>query len=256
MLYQTLLGIWQPEDRTLPERLKDYALKAAREGKEETSWLNPHARYEEGLANFIALILNRSTSAEFLESFEAIARRVSLLGALNSISQITFKATLPGVPDFYQGTELWDFSMVDPDNRRCVDYAALASALDAVVKPDWPELVRHWLDGRLKFAWTRELLRLRQLYPDLFAKGDYVPLDVHGRDRDHVIAYARRYERKTAIIAVGRWFGRLTDGGRSWPRSDTIEAEIDLTNVKPNFRRDRISISEYFKELPVAVITD
>jgi (1->4)-alpha-D-glucan 1-alpha-D-glucosylmutase len=256
MLYQTLLGIWQPEDRTLPERLKDYALKAAREGKEETSWLNPHARYEEGLANFIALILNRSTSAEFLESFEAIARRVSLLGALNSISQITFKATLPGVPDFYQGTELWDFSMVDPDNRRCVDYAALASALDAVEKPDWPELVRHWLDGRLKFAWIRELLRLRQLYPDLFAKGDYVPLDVHGRDRDHVIAYARRYERKTAIIAVGRWFGRLTDGGRSWPRSDTIEAEIDLTNVKPNFRRDRISIPEYFNELPVAVITD
>jgi (1->4)-alpha-D-glucan 1-alpha-D-glucosylmutase len=256
MLYQTLLGIWQPEDGSLPERLQAYALKAAREGKEETSWLNPHPRYEKSVTDFIAHILDRSTSAEFLDSFETIARRIALLGALNSISQITLKATLPGVPDFYQGTELWDFSMVDPDNRRSVDYAVRASALDALEKPDWPELVHHWLDGRLKLAWTRELLRQRQLYPDLFAKGDYVPLEVHGRDRDHVIAYARRYGRKTAIIAVGRWFGRLTDGGRSWPRSHTIQAEIDLADMKMNLPHDRISISEYFKELPVAAIID
>jgi (1->4)-alpha-D-glucan 1-alpha-D-glucosylmutase len=256
MLYQTLVGIWQPEDRSLPERLQAYALKAAREGKEETSWLNPHPRYEKSLADFIAHILDRSTSAEFLDSFEAIARRIALLGALNSISQVTLKATLPGVPDFYQGTELWDFSMVDPDNRRSVDYAVRASALEALKKPDWPELVRHWLDGRLKLAWTRELLNLRQLYPDLFAKGDYVPLEVHGQDRDHVIAYARRYGRKTAIIAVGRWFGGLTDGGRSWPRSHTMQAEIDLTDMKMNFPRNRIPISEYFEELPVAAIVN
>jgi (1->4)-alpha-D-glucan 1-alpha-D-glucosylmutase len=199
MLYQTLLGIWQPEDGSLRERLQAYALKATREGKEETSWLNPHPRYEKNVADFIAHILDRSISAEFLDSFEAIGGRIALLGALNSISQLTLKATLPGVPDFYQGTELWDFSMVDPDNRRSVDYAVRASALAALEKPDWPELVRHWRDGRLKLAWTRELLRLRQLYPDLFANGDYVPLEVHGRDRDHVIAYARRYGRKTAI---------------------------------------------------------
>jgi (1->4)-alpha-D-glucan 1-alpha-D-glucosylmutase len=254
MLYQTMLGAWQPEDHTFAERLQAYALKAAREGKEETSWLNPHAPYEEGVAKFIAGILDRSASAEFLDSFEAIARRISLLGALNSLSQITLKATLPGVPDFYQGTELWDFSMVDPDNRRPVDYTVRAAALNELAKPDWPELVRHWPDGLLKFAWTRELLRLRYQYPDLFAGGDYVPLDVHGRDRDHIIAFARRHERNAAIIAVGRWFGRFSDGGRSWPQAQAIEAEIDLTNVKTTFRGNRIPISEFFKELPVAVV--
>jgi (1->4)-alpha-D-glucan 1-alpha-D-glucosylmutase len=127
MLYQTLLGAWQPDDETFPERLQAYALKAAREGKQETSWLNPHAGYEAGLKTFIERILDRSQSSEFLDSLQALARRVSLLGALNSLSQLTLKATLPGVPDFYQGTEFWDFSMVDPDNRRPVDFVARAA---------------------------------------------------------------------------------------------------------------------------------
>src|SRR6202011_5927671 len=118
MLYQALLGAWQPDDKSFRERMQAYALKAAREGKEETSWLNPHVAYEAGVAAFIARILDRSVSAEFISAFEALAQRVALLGALNSLSQITLKATLPGVPDFYQGTELWDFSLVDPDNRR------------------------------------------------------------------------------------------------------------------------------------------
>ena len=254
MLYQTLLGAWQPEDPAFPERVKAYALKAAREGKEETSWLNPHARYEEGLARFIDAVLDRSAAAEFLDSFGAIAHRISLLGALNSLSQITLKATLPGVPDFYQGTELWDFSMVDPDNRRAVDYAIRASALETTEKPDWPELVRNWPDGRLKLAWTAELLKLRREYPDLFAKGDYIPMEVHGRDREHVIAFARRHGRNTAVIAVGRWFGRFTDGGRSWPQTTDMQAEIDVAGVNPDLRPDRIQVSERFEELPVAVM--
>ena len=158
MLYQTMLGAWQPEDPAFADRLLAYALKAAREGKNETSWLNPNTRYEEGVAKFIASTLDRTASAEFIESFEAIACRISLLGALNSLTQVTLKATLPGVPDFYQGTELWDFSMVDPDNRRYVDYAVRATALKALENPDWPEFVRHWPDGRLKLAWTYELL--------------------------------------------------------------------------------------------------
>ena len=255
MLYQALLGAWQPDDPAFVERLQAYALKAAREGKEETSWLNPHARYEEGIATFIARILDRRESAEFLDSFEAIARRISLLGALNSISQITLKATLPGVPDFYQGTEFWDFSMVDPDNRRPVDYAVRASALETLENADWPELIRRWPDGRLKLAWTRELLAMRRQYSDLFAEGDYLPLEVHGRDSDHVIAFARRHGRHAAVIAVARRFGHFTDDGRSWPQAQAMEAEIDLGKAKTNFGRDRIPIAEIFKELPVAVIT-
>jgi (1->4)-alpha-D-glucan 1-alpha-D-glucosylmutase len=170
------------------------------------------------------------------------------------MSQITLKATLPGVPDFYQGTEFWDFSMVDPDNRRPVDYAVRASALERLENPDWPELVRQWPDGRLKLAWTRELLAKRQQYSDLFAGGDYLPLEVHRRDSDHVIAFARRHGRNAAVIAVARRLARFTDDGRSWPKAQAMEAEIDLGKVKQAFRRDRIPISEIFKELPVAVI--
>jgi (1->4)-alpha-D-glucan 1-alpha-D-glucosylmutase len=254
MLYQTLVGAWQPDDPSLPERLKAYAIKAAREGKEETSWLNPHTRYEEGLASFIDGILDRKSSPEFLDSFEAIARRIALLGALNSLSQVTLKATMPGVPDFYQGTELWDFSMVDPDNRRPVDYATREKALAQVGTPDWAELIQHWPDGRLKLGWTHHLLKLRSEYAGLFTDGEYLPLEVHGRHRDHVIAFARRHRQKAAVIAVGRWFAPFTDEGRKWLRPQDIEAEIDLAAVKASLGRDRISTAELFGPLPAAVL--
>ena len=141
MLYQALLGAWQPDDASFAERMQEYALKAAREGKQETSWLNPHAAYEAGVKSFIEKILDPSLSGEFLNALQTLAQRLSLLGALNSLSQITLKAMMPGVPDFYQGTELWDFSLVDPDNRRPVDFAERAGRLDALEKPDWDRLV-------------------------------------------------------------------------------------------------------------------
>ena len=122
--------------------MQAYALKAAREGKQETSWLNPNEAYEAGLQTFLARILDRSVSAEFLDSLETLAQRISLLGALNSLSQITLKATMPGVPDFYQGTEFWDLSLVDPDNRRPVDFAERAAVLAAMETPDWADLAQ------------------------------------------------------------------------------------------------------------------
>jgi (1->4)-alpha-D-glucan 1-alpha-D-glucosylmutase len=254
MLYQALLGAWQPDDPSLLGRLQAYALKAAREGKEETSWLNPHARYEEGVARFIDGILDRTVSSEFLDSFEAIARRISLMGALNSLSQVTLKATLPGVPDFYQGTELWDFSMVDPDNRRAVDYRIRESALKSRETCGWPDLVRKWSDGGLKLAWTRDLLETRQRYHELFAKGDYEPLEVHGPDRDHVVAFVRRDRRNAAVVAVARWFAKLTDSGRVWPENQSIRAEVDLGAAKTFFGGSRVPAAELFNELPVAVV--
>ena len=178
MLYQTLLGAWPlaSPDPSLTERLKAYAVKAAREGKQETSWLNPNEGYEASVCTFIERILDRSTSAEFVESLEQFARRVALLGALNSLSQITLKAMMPGIPDFYQGTEFWDLSMVDPDNRRPVDFDARASVLEQVERPDWQALTQDWSNGHIKLAWTRRLLTLRNEMAEVFASREYEPL--------------------------------------------------------------------------------
>ena len=189
MLYQALLGAWQPDDASFAERMQEYALKAAREGKQETSWLNPHAAYEAGVKDFIEKILDPSLSGEFLNTLQTLAQRLSLLGALNSLSQITLKATMPGVPDFYQGTELWDFSLVDPDNRRPVDFDKRACACSVRSKNrigiGWTQ---DWPSGHLKLAWTRHMLELRTELAGIFADGDYPPLEVSGPHRDHFIA--------------------------------------------------------------------
>ncbi len=152
--------------------------------------------YEDGLKTFVARILDDAISGEFLESLSALARRVALLGALNSLSQLTLKATLPGVPDFYQGTEFWDLSLVDPDNRRPVDFAMRADALSALHAPDWEKLAQSWPDGRLKLAWTAHLLKMRNDLAEVFTNGDYQPLEVSGPHRDHIIAFARRRGQK------------------------------------------------------------
>ncbi len=124
-------GRWRRSTKASSQRIEAYAVKAAREGKLETSWLNPNEDYEEGLRGFVRAILDRKRAGAFLDSFEGFARRAALLGALNSLTQLALKATMPGVPDFYQGTEMWDLSLVDPDNRRPVDFAARQAALAA-----------------------------------------------------------------------------------------------------------------------------
>jgi (1->4)-alpha-D-glucan 1-alpha-D-glucosylmutase len=259
LLYQSLLGAWpftEPDD-SFVERIQAYALKAAREGKEETSWLNPNAAYESGLRDFIARILDPSLSAEFMESLNGLARRVSLLGALNSLSQLTLKATMPGVPDFYQGTESWDLSLVDPDNRRPVDFSARAAVLKFTEEPDWPSLVSNWQNGHVKLAWTRRLLKLRAELADVFTYGEYVPLGVNGRDSDHVVAFARRHGKEAAITIIGRCFERFSEGGRSWPRPEKFEAEVDLAGYHgpaiPDSDRGALPLSAAFHELPAAV---
>ncbi|MCA6118419.1 malto-oligosyltrehalose synthase [Bradyrhizobium sp. WSM 1738] len=258
MLYQALLGAWQSDDASFVERMQEYALKAAREGKEETSWLNPHAAYEAGVKNFIAKILDPSLSGEFLASLQTLALRLSLLGALNSLSQITLKTTMPGVPDFYQGTELWDFSLVDPDNRRPVDFAERAGRLDALKHPDWDRLVEKWQSGHLKLAWTRYLLRLRTEIADVFANGDYEPLQVSGPQADHFIAFARRRGRDAAIVVVTRWFVPFTDGGRHWPHPETYDATLNVGGYAVEGFADadatQLRLSDLLSHLPVGAL--
>jgi (1->4)-alpha-D-glucan 1-alpha-D-glucosylmutase len=260
MLYQALVGAWPAEpDDTFLERMQAYALKAAREGKQETSWLNPNEAYEAGLKTFLGRILDPAMSSNFLEAIGPFAKRVSLIGALNSLSQITLKSTLPGVPDFYQGTEFWDFSLVDPDNRRPVDFATRASLLAAMQRPNWSALSEHFADGHLKLGWTRHLLQLRNELADVFTHGDYVPLEVTGRDCDHVIAFARRHRHDAAIVVVGKSLAPMTQGGRAWPRGEAWEATVIANGFAvdppPNHTTGaEMAVAGLFSELPVAVL--
>jgi (1->4)-alpha-D-glucan 1-alpha-D-glucosylmutase len=258
MLYQTLLGAWQTNDGSFLERMQAYALKAAREGKEETSWLNPHEAYEAGVKAFLARILDPSISAEFLNGLDTLARRLSLIGALNSLSQITLKATMPGVPDFYQGTEFWDFSLVDPDNRRPVDFAERARVLATLETPDWERLAQNWPNGHLKLAWTRHLLKLRAELSDVFANGEYQPLEVSGPHRDHVIAFARRRGRDAAIVVAMRWLATFSDGGRTWPGPESYDAALSVDGYAVQGFADadasKLRISDLLKHFPVAVL--
>jgi (1->4)-alpha-D-glucan 1-alpha-D-glucosylmutase len=256
MLYQSLLGAWPPgqRDDSLLERMQAYALKDAREGKQETSWLNPHPAYETGVQEFLARILDPKVSAEFIDSLQTLARRVALLGALNSLSQITLKATMPGVPDFYQGTEFWDLSLVDPDNRRPVDFAARAKVLAAVETPDWNHLVQRWPDGHLKLAWTRHLLKLRNELADVFADGDYQPLETSGPHRNHVIAFARHHGRDAAIAVVTKTLAPLSQGGRTWPRAADFDGVVELGGYSLEGYAAKAPLSQLFRDLPVAVL--
>ncbi len=260
MLYQALVGAWPlgQRDHSFVERMQAYALKAAREGKQETSWLNPNEAYEAGLRTFIGRILDPALSAEFLGSLETLARRLALLGALNSLGQITLKATMPGVPDFYQGTEFWDLSLVDPDNRRPVDFAERAKILASTEAPDWQRLVQNWPNGHVKLAWTRHLLKLRNELADLFAEGDYEPLQASGPHSHHVIAFARRKGGAAAIVAVAKSFAAFSQSGRAWPRAENYDAALNTSgySVEGFAEADatQLRLSDLFHHLPAVVL--
>ena len=211
------------------------------------------------MRTFIGRILDPAASAEFLDSIGTLARRIALLGALNSLSQITLKATMPGVPDFYQGTEFWDLSLVDPDNRRPVDFAARAAALPALENPDWASLAQHWLNGHIKLAWTRHLLQLRGELAGVFSHGDYQPLEVSGPHRDHVIAFARRRGRDAVITAVARCCATFSQGGRAWPLGQSFDGTVNLRGyavqgIGGKAGNIEVPLSLLFRDMPVAVI--
>jgi (1->4)-alpha-D-glucan 1-alpha-D-glucosylmutase len=255
MLYQALIGAWEGKaDQQFVERMKAYALKAAREGKQQTSWTNPDEAYEKALTAFVEALLDSGRSSAFLKAFGDFAQRTALLGALNSLSQVTLKALLPGVPDFYQGTELWDFSLVDPDNRRPVDFALRQNTLgrDAF-------LPSNWQSGQLKFDLTRRLLDIRRRYGRLFTEGGYEPLAMTGAHAAHVIGFARHSRQQRIVTLVGRHFAKLTDNGRHWP--DQIEARFELErkgqwrNLLTNevFSTDALTLPMTSQKVPVAV---
>ncbi|GAB1716590.1 MAG: maltooligosyl trehalose synthase [Nitrobacter sp.] len=258
MLYQALIGALPLDDiePAFVARMKAYAEKACREAKLQTSWLNPDSVYEDGVRKFLTGILNEHRSPEFLQSLKSFARRTSLIGALNSLTQITLKATIPGVPDFYQGTELWDFSLVDPDNRRPVDFAARQAILDADAT-DMAALAESWKDGRIKLLWTHRLLDMRKRHAKVFTNGDFRPLAVEGAHRRHVIAFARAYRSEAIVVAALRHFAPFTDAGMMWPAFDRLDARVDLGNLAithPAARERKLDLKRLFDRLPAALL--
>ena len=260
VLYQALIGAWPDAiDESFVDRMRAFALKAAREGKQETSWTNPNEAYEAGLAKFVGDLLDENVSAEFLSSFKQFAERTALLGALNGLSQLALKVLTPGVPDFYQGTELWNLSLVDPDNRRPVDFDARRRELE-IDGADWAGLAADWRGGRLKFVLTRQFLRLRHEFAELFRKGTYEPLPVTGPDASHVIAFALTWKRQQLVVAIGRHFGPLTGGGRHWPErwnaaiAPKAAIYADVLGTQPGWRGRDVNLAKFFQPFPIAVL--
>jgi (1->4)-alpha-D-glucan 1-alpha-D-glucosylmutase len=224
LLYQTLVGAWPIES----DRLAAYMLKAAREAKAHTSWNTPNAAYEEALTSFTSALLDDGV---FRDDLEAFVTRLIEPGRVNSLAQTLIKLTAPGVPDFYQGTELWTLSLVDPDNRRPVDFQVRRRLLSEVADARLEEIVRRSDEGMPKLHVIRQALQLRRRRPEWFGvDGDYTPLVARGSKHDHVVAFARgvgggncitvaprfpvrlggRWEGTTLTLPRGQWLNELT----------------------------------------------
>ncbi len=223
-LYQTMLGAWPLEPEEIPafkERLKGYLIKAAREAMVHTRWVSPQVEHENALLAFVEGILDEAGNREFLEDFRQMESRLAYFGALNSLSQVLLKIAAPGVPDFYQGTELWDFSLVDPDNRRQVDFAKRVRFLKELKQQEKKgrgalasRLLSNWQDGRLKLYLIYRALNWRQTRPELFRQGDYLPLTARGDRQNHVVALARRQERDWVLAVAARFFSKIAPSGQ------------------------------------------
>ncbi|MFL5806778.1 MAG: malto-oligosyltrehalose synthase [Roseiflexaceae bacterium] len=216
LLYQTLLGAWPfgPADTamhaTFVRRIQEYMVKAIREAKIHTSWLNPNTAYDEAVRSFVAAILEDTSHNRFLADFRAVQQTIGHFGAFNALSQTLLKLASPGVPDIYQGTELWDFSLVDPDNRRSVDYDLRAWLLGELMDLRGTRaalaraLVESKEDGRVKLYLIHRALTFRRAHSGLFREGAYAPLAAIGDAEEHIVAFARTWGSEEALAVVPR----------------------------------------------------
>ncbi len=289
LLYQTLLGAW-PEGAApaavspeFVERIADYMLKATKEAKVHTSWVNPNDCYDNAVREFVVRILAEPSDSVFLEDFQAFARRVAEIGRWNALAQQTLKLTAPGVPDVYQGTELWDLSLVDPDNRRPVDFERRRLLLGDLKRPVkrakaglidlCDELIENVEDGRIKLLLTNRALEFRREHQNLFARGSYVPLEAQGEQRHHVAAFARVSETETVLVVVPRLVaglmgqqGRAPLGLAVWTTSVLAlpkgqEGGIyrnvftdERLDVAPGNEASGLPLATIFGHLPVAIL--
>ena len=295
LIYQTLVGTWPLEpmsdaDRdAYRDRILQYFEKALREAKIHTSWMNPSEQHETAVRNFITGLLAADEPA-FASDVSAFVAQIANAGFVNSLAQLVLKMTLPGMPDFYRGTELWDFNLVDPDNRRPVDYDARRQRLKHLwnaAEKDLPafasELAARWPDPDIKLWLTTSGLRLRRDLPDVFTFGEYIPLTATGAAADHVLAFARRWENQIVISVLPRQFYRLRKAQSLAPETaglppadwaDTslalpddfpsdwlcrLSGQLHTTFNEPSTskasRSSRLNIAQLFAVFPVALLT-
>jgi len=279
LLYQTLVGAWPlgnpsaEEHADFVKRIQQYMEKAAHEAKVHTSWLFPKPEYDEAVREFIDAILDREGIKAFFDDFVPFQARISQLGMLNSLSQTLVRITAPGVPDTYQGTELWDFSLVDPDNRRPVDYELRRSALDEMKRTgnDRSTLAKQLFeareDGRIKLYLNWQALQARRNHEGLFSVGDYLPLRAMGSKAEHVFAFARRYGETEAIVVVPRLVAKLLEGSKPLPLGNQVwgDTRLELGEAKLSGRwrnvltgetldGDRLAVGDVLRTLPIALL--
>ncbi|MGH7230799.1 MAG: malto-oligosyltrehalose synthase, partial [Nitrospiraceae bacterium] len=286
-LYQTLVGAWPLEQleerqyRIFCDRIQGYLAKAIHETKVHTSWVNPNPAYDQGMEKFIEAILDRTRPNPFLESFVSFQTQVAELGMSNALAQVAIKITAPGVPDFYQGTELWDLSLVDPDNRRPVDYdlrrrmlADLRHACEqagadrgALVR----ELLGSWKDGRIKLYLTSTILHYRRAHAALFRHGRYVPLETGGTQGDRICGFARVHDDRSVLTLVPRLtYGLTPDRGfppvgsevwkDTWVATEPFVARYrhiltgDVLSPTDVNGRPALHLAQVFRDCPVALL--
>ncbi|GIK12442.1 MAG: malto-oligosyltrehalose synthase [Candidatus Brocadia sp. AMX2] len=287
LLYQTLIGAWPVEPITGPEyemfkkRIEDYMVKALREAKVNTSWINPNANYENILMSFIEAILNTTRRNKFLKDFQAFQKQISHYGIYNSLSQTLLKITSPGIPEFYQGTELWDFSLVDPDNRRPVDYSIRIKMLEELKRSEQEmllselakELTINKDNGKIKLYLIYKALNYRKANREIFERGDYSPLEAMGEKAMNVCSFVRQFGNSMALVVAPRFFTRLIQqperlpfGKEVWKDSVIIvpheETEKKYRNIFTGEIVATVSykdatilyLSEIFAHFPVALL--
>lgn len=276
LLYQTLFGVWplegfaETERAEFTDRLRAYLLKAIKEGKANTSWVNPNEAYDRAALEFVSRILNPEISGPFLADFQSFLDRWRFSGLLNSLSQTLLKLASPGVPDIYQGNELWDFSLVDPDNRRSVDFGRRVRVLRALNRrvPSRSlarELVANLVDGRAKFYITQRVLNVRRQQPELWLQGSYGGIGATGARAAHVIALQRQAGKRTAIAVAPRFFtrlaapGELPHGREVWQdtalRVPAARYRDLFTGQVFDFTGGEVMLSHILSDFPVSLLT-
>jgi (1->4)-alpha-D-glucan 1-alpha-D-glucosylmutase len=271
-IYQTLLGMWPlttEEEQAVIERMTRYLEKAAREAKVYSSWLSPDEEHEQALAQFVTTILSEPV-AEFRSSFEKLRKTVAWFGFINSLSQVVLKVASPGVPDFYQGMESWDFSLVDPDNRHEVDFDRHRDVLREVASGEdraslIQDMLESWPDGRVKVFTTHASLALRRKARRVFESRDYLGLPASGEKGRNVIAFARREESEWVVAAVPRLVTEIVREGTLPCGELWGDAVIELPDDAPSRWRNvftgesieirrAIEVSSLFSSFPVALL--